>query len=435
MMPEQAPAIRGEDKAMLTDTNSSISLLKDALLRLDRAASALHLSSGLHQVLRHCKRELTVSFPVKCSDGSVRVHTGFRVHHNVARGPAKGGIRYHPDVTLSQIKALAMSMSWKCAVVGIPFGGAKGGVICDPKLMTLRDLESMTRRYTTEIEIMIGPDRDILAPDLSTTPQEMAWIMDTYSMHQGHAVPGVVTGKPISIGGSRLRIEAPAVGTRMIVEEAARAVNLNLQGARVALQGFGNVGMLVANALHDMGCRLVAVSDSGGGVLNAKGLDPRKVGKFKSETGTLAGYAEADQISSIDVLAVPCDILIPAAVESQITSANAAQIRPKIILEAANAPTTPEAEEILYENKVLVVPDILASAAGVIVSYFEWVQDLQSFFWSEDEVTANLRTILTRAFGEVLALSRERQVDLRQAAMLIAVDRVAQAVQLRGIYP
>ena len=381
--------------------------------------------------------EIGIQFnrPVKMTDGHVHVFTGYRIHHNVARGPAKGGIRYHPDVTLNQMQALAMSMTWKCAVVGIPFGGAKGGVVCDPRSMNLRDLENMTRRYTTEIEIMIGPDRDILAPDLSTTAQEMAWIMDTYSMHQGHAVPGVVTGKPISIGGSRLRLEAASIGTRIVAEQAARALEMDLSGATVVVQGLGSVGIMAATALQDLGCRVVAVSDSNGGVLNRQGLDLQRLGKFKAETGSVVGFPGADKLDNEELLTLPCDILVPAAIESQITVANASRIKPRILIEAANAPTERQADELLYQNGVMVIPDILASAAGVIISYFEWVQDLQSFFWSEEEVTANLRTILTKGFADVLSLARERQVDMRTAAMLIAVDRVAQAVKLRGIYP
>jgi glutamate dehydrogenase (NAD(P)+) len=425
-MTPSTPNLKGEIATMNTNVNESNDLWEFAVARFELVADLLQLTSGLRDVLGHCKRELTVHFPVRLGNGDVRVFTGYRVHHNVARGPAKGGIRYHPDVTLNQIKALAMSMTWKCAVVGIPFGGGKGGVVCNPRKMTPRELEGMTRRYTTEIEIMIGPDRDIPAPDLSTTAQEMAWIMDTYSMHHGHAIPGIVTGKPISIGGSRLRAEAAAIGSRMVIEEAARHYNVNLQGARAVVQGFGNVGMHCAAMLQSLGCHVIAVSDSKGGVFNPKGIDPQKLAQFKAESGSVVGFQEADTITNEELLEIPCEILLPAALENQITEKNAPRVRASMIVEAANAPTTPAADRILHEKRIVVIPDILANAAGVIVSYFEWVQDLQSFFWSEEEVTANLRTILTRAFGECLAHSEENGRDLRTNAMMIKV---------RGIYP
>lgn len=416
-------------------TSNTIDLWQEQLARFNHAADLLHLDNGTRAVLSHCKRELTVSFPVKRESGDVTVFTGFRVHHNVARGPAKGGIRYSPRVSLEQIRALAMLMTWKCAVVGIPFGGSKGGVICDPKTLTLRELEHLTRRYATEIEIMIGPDRDIPAPDLATTPQVMAWIMDTYSMHHGKAIPGVVTGKPISIGGSRLRQEASALGVKLVVEQAARHRNLNLAGLRVAIQGFGSVGAPVAAMLNALDCKIVAVSDSKGGVLNKNGLDPQQLIRFKKENGTVVGMPGTIEVENGELLEVPCDVLIPASVESQITAKNAGRIKAKIIVEASNAPTTVDADAILDENGVMVIPDFLANSAGVIISYFEWVQDLQSFFWSEDEVTRNLRMILTKALDEVFAKATEKTVDIRSAAMMIAVDRVVQAVNLRGIYP
>lgn len=420
---------------MASMVEENLDLWSMALARFNRAADLLNLNDGLHDVLSRCKRELTVHFPVKRADGEVHVFTGYRIHHNVARGPAKGGIRYHPDITLNQIKALAMQMTWKCAVVGIPFGGGKGGVVCEPKQMTLRELESMTRRYASEIEIMIGPDRDIPAPDLGTTDQEMAWIMDTYSMHHGHAVPGVVTGKPIAIGGSRLRREAPAMGTRMVIEEAARHLGMDLAGAAVAIAGFGSVGMQTAVALQALGCKIVGVGDSKGGILNPRGIDPRALALFKGETGSVAGFPGGESVSPLAVLEAPCDILVPAAIENQITGKNASKVQARMIVEAANAPTTLEADAILNDKGIQVIPDFLANSAGVIVSYFEWVQDLQSFFWSEEEVTANLRAILTRAFANVVALSEKNHNDLRTGALMIAVDRVAQAVKTRGIYP
>lgn len=417
------------------EPNNTPELWQNQLSHFKHAADLLHLDSGLRDILSHCKRELTVSVPVKRHDGTVSVYTGYRVHHSVALGPAKGGIRYHCSVNLEQIKALAMLMTWKCAVVGIPFGGGKGGIACDPKTMTPRELESMTRRFATELEIMIGPDRDILAPDLGTTSQEMAWIMDTYSMHHGHAIPGVVTGKPISVGGSRLREVASALGVKLVVEEAARQNRLNLQGLRVAIQGFGAVGRACTTMLRALDCTIVAVSDSQGGVLNKNGLDPRRLVDFKREHGSVKDFPGAIQIENGELLEVPCDVLIPAAVESQITAQNASRIRARIMIEAANAPTTPEADLILRDNGVTVVPDFLANSAGVIISYFEWVQDLQSFFWTEDEVVRNLRLILGRALDDVFAQSSKANVDMRTAAMMIAVNRVAQAVQLRGIYP
>ncbi len=416
-------------------TQKTVDLWEEQLVRFNHAADLLKLDSGTRAVLSHCKRELTVSFPVKRENGEVTVYTGFRVHHNVGRGPAKGGIRYSPRVSLEQIKALAMLMTWKCAVVGIPFGGSKGGVICDPKTLTPRELENLTRRYATEIEIMIGPDRDIPAPDLATTPQEMAWIMDTYSMHHGKAIPGVVTGKPISIGGSRLRQEASALGVKLVVEQAARHKNLSLKELRVAIQGFGSVGAPVAAMLKALDCKIVAVSDSKGGVLNKNGLEPYSLVSYKAEHGTVAGFPGTIEVDNGELLQVPCDVLIPASVETQITAQNADRIKAKIIVEASNAPTTVEADAILNRNGIMVIPDFLANSAGVIVSYFEWVQDLQSFFWSEDEVTRNLRMILTRALDDVFARADENRVDIRTAAMMIAVDRVAQAVNLRGIYP
>ena len=420
---------------METTNDNNIDLWQEGLVRFNRAADFLRLDAGVREVLSHCKRELTVSFPVKRQNGDVTVFTGYRVHHNIARGPAKGGIRYDLCISLEEIKALAMLMTWKCAVVGIPFGGAKGGVICDPKTLTVRELEHLTRRYTTEIEIMIGPDRDIPAPDLGTTAQEMAWIMDTYSMHHGKVIPGVVTGKPISVGGSRLRQEASALGIKLVVEQATRQKGLTLDGLRVAIQGFGNVGRSCAKMLHALDCKIVAVSDSKGGVLNQNGLDLSQLIEFKENNGTVVGFSGAIQIENDELIEVPCDVLIPAAVETQITDRNAAKIKAKLVVEAANAPTTCDADSILRENGVMVIPDFLANSAGVIISYFEWVQDLQSFFWTEDEVTRNLRMILGRALDEAFAKAQDMNVDIRTAAMVIAVDKVAQALNLRGIYP
>ena len=403
--------------------------------QFDIAAARLELDPGLRAVLREPRRELKVSIPVKMDDGSVHVFQGYRVQHNLGRGPAKGGIRYHQDVTLSEVRALAMWMTWKCAVVGIPYGGGKGGVAVDPKLLSKRELEGLTRRYATEISVLIGPEKDIPAPDLNTNAQVMAWIMDTYSMHVGYTVPGVVTGKPISLGGSEGRIEATGRGAVACIAESARRIGLELIGANVVVQGFGNAGATAALLLEEMGARVIAVSDSVGGIHRSEGLDIRAVRGWKAEHGTVVGFPGARPISNGDLLELPCDVLAPAALENQITGDNAARIRPRILAELANGPTTPEADVVLRENGVFVVPDILCNAGGVTVSYFEWVQDLNRDHWSEDVVNAKLTEIMLRAFGEVVEMSEREQADMRLAAYLLAVDRVASATALRGLYP
>jgi glutamate dehydrogenase (NAD(P)+) len=403
--------------------------------QFDLAAARLDLDPGLRQVLREPRRELTVHFPVQMDDGSVQVVTGYRVQHNLGRGPAKGGIRYHQDVTLDEVKALAMWMTWKCAVVAIPYGGGKGGVIIDPKKLSLKELEHLTRRFTTEIEVLIGPERDIPAPDVNTNAQVMAWMMDTYSMHQGFTVPGVVTGKPISLGGSEGRNEATARGCVFTVIEAARHRGLDLTQATVAVQGFGNAGAIAARLMRDEGSTIVAVSDSSGGIHNAKGLDIDRVLQWKREHGTVRGFPGADDVSNAELLELPCDVLIPAALENQITERNADRIRASIVAEAANGPTTPEADSILHERGVFMIPDILCNAGGVTVSYFEWVQDLNRDHWTEQEVNGKLRTIMTRAFAEVLAKAEREEVNMRTGAYLLAVQRVADATALRGLYP
>jgi len=406
-----------------------------AVEQFNKAADKLNLDDGMREILSKCKRELTVNFPVKMDDGSIKVFTGYRVHHNVNRGPAKGGIRYHPDVTLDEVKALAMWMTWKCAVVGIPFGGGKGGVVCDPKKMSQKELENLTRRYTTEISILLGPDRDIPAPDVNTNAQIMAWLMDTYSMHLGYTVPAVTTGKPIPLGGSEGRNEATAQGVVYMIQEAARHLGMKLEGAEVVIQGYGNAGSISAELLHDLGCKVIAVSDSKGGIYNPKGLDPRDVLRHKRETGSVINYRDADTITNKELLELPCDVLVPAALENQITGENAPRIKAKLIAEAANGPTTPEADEILYEKGVFIIPDILANAGGVTVSYFEWVQDLQAFFWTEEEIKERLARVMTRAFNAVVNMAQEYKVDNRTAATMLAVHRVAEATKLRGIYP
>ncbi len=406
-----------------------------ALKQFSVAADLLSLKRGIREFLGHPKREMTVNFPVKLEDGSVRVFTGYRIHHSTLLGPTKGGIRYHPDVTLNEMRALAMLMTWKCAVVGLPYGGAKGGVVCNPKELSLEDLEHLTRRYATEITMLIGPESDIPAPDVGTTPQVMAWIMDTYSMHRGFSVPAVVTGKPIAIGGSAGRIEATGRGVMIVAREAARHLGMPIAGARVAVQGYGNVGSIAAKLLHAQGCRIIAASDSGGGVYNEKGIDPIDLLRHKEQTGSVAAYRGCDAITNDDLLELPCEILVPSALEGQITRDNAPRIQAKMIVEGANGPITTEADEVLLNRRIFVVPDILANAGGVTVSYFEWVQDLQSFFWTEEEINERLERIMTRSFREVLAVSQEKKVDMRTGALVKAVGRVADALMIRGIYP
>ena len=403
--------------------------------QFDRAADKLDLDPGLRRVLRQPRRELTVHFPVKMDDGSVQVFTGYRVQHNLGRGPAKGGIRYHQDVTLDEVKALAMWMTWKCAVVGIPYGGGKGGVVVDPKKLSRKELEGLTRRYATEISILIGPERDIPAPDVNTNAQTMAWIMDTYSMHVGYTVPAIVTGKPIALGGSQGRNEATARGAVYCIEEAAPHLGLDLAKATVVVQGYGNAGSIAARLMAEVGSKIIAVSDSTGGIVDPNGLDPLKVLAWKQEHGTVQGYPGARDITNAELLETPCDILIPAALENQITARNAGRIEARIVAEAANGPTTPEADAELYRRGVFVIPDILCNAGGVTVSYFEWVQDLNRDFWNEAVVNAKLREIMVKAFGDTLATSLREEVDMRLAAYMLAVERVASATSTRGLYP
>src|SRR5580765_1372320 len=384
--------------------------------QFDLAAERLNLDPGLRRVLREPRRELTVHFPVKMDDGSVQVFTGFRVQHNLGRGPAKGGIRYHQDVSLDEVKALAMWMTWKCAVVGIPYGGGKGGVIVDPKKLSQKELEALSRRFFTEIEVLVGPEKDIPAPDVNTNAQVMAWFMDTYSMHAGYTVPGVVTGKPISLGGSEGRNEATARGCVYTIVEAARHLGMNLTTSRVAVHGFGNAGSI-------------------GGIHNPDGIDIWNVIGWKAEHGTVQGFPGASDVSNADVLEVDCDVLIPAALENEITPRNAGNVKARLIAEAANGPTTPEADDILFKKGKFLIPDILCNAGGVTVSYFEWVQDLNRDHWSEEVVNAKLKEIMVKAFQETLAIARRDQVDMRTAAYLLAVQRVADATAMRGLYP
>ena len=386
-------------------------------------------------MLRVPQRQLTVDFPVKMDDGSVQVFEGYRVQHNLNRGPAKGGIRYHPGVTLSEVKALAMWMTWKCAVAGIPFGGAKGGVIVDPKRLSLGELERLTRRYASEISVLIGPERDIPAPDVNTTPQIMAWIMDTVSMSKGYSVPAVVTGKPLSVGGSQGRNAATGRGCAVVALQACQRLGRDPREMTVAVQGFGNAGSIAAALMADDGFSIRAVSDSGGGIASDTGLDVAAVVEHKRRTGSVVGFPGTKPLSNAELLQAPVDVLVPAALENQITASNAAQVKASLILEAANGPTTPEADDILHRRGVTVVPDIVANAGGVIVSYFEWVQDLQSFFWEENEINDRLKRIITAAFDSSWEASERLGVTLRLGAYSVAVQRVAEATKARGIYP
>lgn len=406
-----------------------------AQIQFDRAVRYLNLDEGMQALLKSPKRQMIVSIPVKMDDGSLRVFEGYRVQHNIARGPGKGGIRYHPDVTLDEVKALAAWMTWKCATVNLPYGGAKGGVRVNPKQLSLGELERLTRRYATEIAPIIGPDRDIPAPDVYTDAQTMAWIMDTISMFKGHTELGVVTGKPVELGGSRGRHEATARGCQYAIREACRVKGIDLAKATVVVQGFGNAGSNTAKFLHEDGARIIAVSDSSGGVFNPHGIHPDAAIEYKAKTGRLTGLPDTEPISNEELLELTCDILVPAALENQITRRNADRIKAKIIAEAANGPTTPAADDILYDKGVLVIPDILANAGGVSVSYFEWVQDLYGFFWSEEEVRRNLERIMKSAFQEVYFTSERYRVDMRIGAYILAITRVAEATRVRGIFP
>lgn len=406
-----------------------------AVAQFDEAADRLDLSQAMRNILRLPKRELIVNFPVRMDNGDVQVYTGYRVQHNINRGPAKGGIRFSPQVSLDEVRALAMWMTWKCAVVNIPFGGAKGGVICDPHDMSRGELERLSRRYATEISILIGPDSDIPAPDLNTNPQIMAWMMDTFSMHQGYSVPAVITGKPLAIGGSEGRLEATARGVQVVTKAAMRHLGIALEDASVVIQGFGNVGGITARFIHEMGCRVVGLSDVSGGVYNARGIDVPMATRFSREHGNLRGLPRAEAVTNEELLELPCTILIPAALENQITEENADRIHARLIIEAANGPTTNGADRILNEKGVLVVPDILANAGGVTVSYFEWVQDLQHFFWAETEINQRLESIMLHSFDAVMEKSVAQNTNMRMGAYLLAVSRVAEATELRGIYP
>ena len=403
-------------------------------VRFDLAAKKLNLDTGIWKVLRQPAREIIVHFPVTMDDGSIEVFTGYRVQHSIARGPAKGGIRYSPDVSLDEVRALASWMTWKCAVVNIPFGGAKGGVICDPKKMSQTELERMTRRYTAEIIEFIGPEKDVPAPDMNTNEQTMAWIMDTYSMHMRQTVTGVVTGKPVNIGGSRGRTAATGHGIAVVCDEAMAHLGRKPAETTVIVQGFGNVGSNAAKQLHERGYKVVGIGEWDGGLYNAAGIDIAALAEHKAKTGSVRKFSGAEEAVSDELLIRECDVLVPAATENVITSRNAADIKAKILLEGANGPTTPRADEILERNGVFVIPDILANAGGVTTSYFEWAQDRMGYFWTEAEVNERLDRIMTESFREVMRYAKEHGVNNRIAAYMLAVDRVAYTIRQRGIY-
>ncbi len=402
--------------------------------RFDHAAQLLNLDPDLYKVLRVPNREITIYIPVFMDDGHIEVFTGYRVQHNFARGPAKGGIRYSPNVTLDEIRALAAWMTWKCAVVNIPFGGAKGGVICDPSQMSQSELERMTRRYTAELIDFIGPERDVPAPDMNTNEQTMAWIMDTYSMHARHTVTAVVTGKPIDLSGSKGRREATGRGVMLMTNEAVQKHGMSFGETRVVIQGSGNVGGIAAQLMHEAGYKVVAVSDIHGGVYNENGLDIPDLQAYQAKTKSFEKYGKAAPVSNMDLLELPCDVLIPAATENQITSHNADRIQCKILVEGANGPTTAAADDILERKGVFVIPDILANAGGVTCSYFEWVQDRMGYFWKEDLVNERLKDIMVDSFHEVVRFAESHNVNMRIASYMLAIDRVANITRVRGIY-
>jgi glutamate dehydrogenase (NAD(P)+) len=424
----------------MTTATKSVSLEQELnpteaqIARFDLAAHKLNLDEGLWKVLRYPTREVIVHIPVAMDNGKLEVFTGFRVQHSIARGPSKGGIRYAPDVTLDEVRALAAWMTWKCAVVNIPFGGAKGGVICDPHKMSMGELERMTRRYTAELLEFIGPEKDVPAPDVNTNEQTMAWIMDTFSMHSRQTVTAVVTGKPINIGGSRGRREATGRGIMIVCDEAVKKLGMSPESTRVIVQGFGNVGSNAALLMHQAGYKIIGVIEVTGSLYNKSGIDVRALSAYRQKHGTLAGFPGAESADPAELLVTDCDILIPAATENQITSRNADRVRCKILAEGANGPTTASADEILADKRVFVIPDILCNAGGVTTSYFEWVQDRQGYFWKESFVNEQLETIMVAAFEDVVKVAETHGVNNRIAAYMLAIDRVAYTIRQRGIY-
>ena len=420
--------------AVMTSQENEINPFEAMMSRFDVAAQKLNLDDGLYQFLRYPRREVTVYIPVFMDTGRLQVFTGYRVQHNISRGPSKGGIRFAPDVTLDEMKALAAWMTWKCAVVNIPFGGAKGGVICDPAKMSTGELERLTRRYTAELFEFLGPEKDVPAPDMNTNEQIMAWVMDTYSMHAHQTVTGVITGKPVELGGSAGRKEAAGRGLTIVIEEACKKLDLVPEDTTVAIQGFGNVGSVAAQLLHAARFKIVSVSDVRGGIHNRDGLFIPRVAEYHRRNRTLEGFPEADRITNTELLELPCKILVPAATENQITSKNAARIQARVIAEGANGPTTAKADLILADKGVFVIPDILANAGGVTVSYFEWVQDRQGYFWKESVVNERLADYMTASFHEVVKYSETHGVNMRIASYMLAIDRVARGTRIRGIY-
>ena len=413
----------------------TLSMLNNSLVQLENAAKVLELDQWIHEMLKNPERVLIVSVPTQMDDGTTNVFTGYRCQFSTARGPAKGGIRYHPNVTLDEVIALSMLMTWKCALVGLPFGGGKGGVVCNPKEMSENELRRMTRRYTAGILPIIGPEQDIPAPDVYTGPREMAWIMDTYSMFKGYSVPGVVTGKPLNIGGSLGRNIATGRGASFVLFEALKHFNLSPSEVTCAIQGFGNAGSVAALFLHEVGTKVIAVSDSKGAVYNKEGVNPSKLLTHKQKTGSVINCEGCETISNAELFELDCNVLIPAALENVITKKNASNISAKIVIEVANGPTTSEADKILYERDVFLVPDILSNAGGVTVSYFEWVQSLTSWLWTEDEVLTRLEKIMQQGFRDTLKVYKEKEIDMRTAAQVFAVDRVADAIKTRGLFP
>jgi glutamate dehydrogenase/leucine dehydrogenase len=419
-----------------TSKPTAINPFEIALKQLDEAAKLIKLDDGLHQVLAHPKRVLTVSLPVRMDNGTIKVFIGFRSQHNDARGPYKGGIRYHPQVTIDEVKALSMWMTWKCAIAGIPYGGGKGGIVCNPKEMSETELERLTRRYAYAIADIIGPLTDIPAPDVYTGGREMAWIMDTYSaLKKNFVQPEIITGKPIAIGGSLGRNEATGRGLSFAVREAANKLKINMKTATVAVQGFGNAGQFAAQLIEEQGAKVIAVSDSQGGVFNKNGIQIGALRKHKQKTGSVKGLSGAKPISNEDLLETECTILIPAALENQITKRNAGKINAKVVAEAANGPTTPDADDILYKNKILVIPDVLANGGGVTVSYFEWLQNLRREYWNENEVNERLDQNITKAFLDVYDIYEKYGINMRKASIVLAVNRVVEAIKIRGLWP
>jgi glutamate dehydrogenase (NAD(P)+) len=418
----------------LKSDDIQISSFENAMTQFDQAAKRMKLDPGLLEIMKQPRRSVIVKLPIHMDDGSFRVFTGYRVQHSIVRGPAKGGIRYHQDVTLDEVSALAAWMTWKCAVVGIPFGGGKGGIICDPTKMSKSELERLTRRYTSELIDILGPESDVPAPDVNTNEQTMAWIMDTYSMHARHTVTSVVTGKPLDLGGSLGRVAATGRGVLFTIREAVKHLGMKMEGAKVAVQGFGNVGSVAANLLYDDRCKIIAVSDVKGGICNAKGIDIKKLLLHIKATRSVVGFPGTKPISNRELLELECDILVPAALENQITEENAPRIKAKIVAEGANGPVIPGADKILDKKGVFVIPDILCNAGGVTVSYFEWVQDRMGLFWSEEEVNRRLEEIMKKAFADVLAISCTKKVNMRTAAFMLAIKRVSDVFIKRGVY-